>query len=387
MAEVIQEPEVVIEEEEEECPKCPPVGAPAWMATFADMATLLMAFFVLILSFAEFNVPKFKQISGSLKNAFGVQQVVPIVEQPKGTTILSLNFSPSPSPSISEELTQQTTDTTKPDVEVKQREKDQDGGPSTAAEDIVKALEDAIARGEIEVETLGEKVLVNFTATDAEEEDLPALLKQTLNAIEQAKNANGKADQEVLFGGLEAKMDQLLTAATEAIAQQQSASIAEAQEKAEQEESNERAKIAEDEFKVALREEIGEGLVAVDRQEDKVIITVGSGGAFRSGSAELTPAAQTIMEQIAGLNADGDGMVTVSGHTDNVPLIFGSQFRDNWDLAAARSASVVQAFENTGKIPAGRMEAVSFGETKPVETNNTANGRALNRRIEIEINY
>jgi len=387
MAEAIQEPEVVIEEEEEECPKCPPVGAPAWMATFADMATLLMAFFVLILSFAEFNVPKFKQISGSLKNAFGVQQVVPIVEQPKGTTILSLNFSPSPSPSISEELTQQTTDTTKPDVEVKQREKDQDGGPSTAAEDIVKALEDAIARGEIEVETLGEKVLVNFTATDAEEEDLPALLKQTLNAIEQAKNASGKADQEVLFGGLEAKMDQLLTAATEAIAQQQSASIAEAQEKAEQEESNERAKIAEDEFKVALREEIGEGLVAVDRQEDKVIITVGSGGAFRSGSAELTPAAQTIMEQIAGLNADGDGMVTVSGHTDNVPLIFGSQFRDNWDLAAARSASVVQAFENTGKIPAGRMEAVSFGETKPVETNNTANGRALNRRIEIEINY
>ena len=59
------------EQEEEECPKCPPSGAPAWMATFADMATLLMAFFVLILSFAEFNVPKFKQISGSLfKNLF-----------------------------------------------------------------------------------------------------------------------------------------------------------------------------------------------------------------------------------------------------------------------------------------------------------------------------
>ena len=70
------------EEEEEECPKCVK-GAPAWMATFADMATLLMAFFVLILSFAEFNVPKFKQISGSLKNAFGIQRIVPVVEQPK----------------------------------------------------------------------------------------------------------------------------------------------------------------------------------------------------------------------------------------------------------------------------------------------------------------
>ena len=104
-----EEIEAEIEEEEEECPKCPPVGAPAWMATFADMATLLMAFFVLILSFAEFNVPKFKQISGSLKNAFGVQRLVPVVEQPKGTTVLSLNFSPSPSPSVTKQMTQQTT--------------------------------------------------------------------------------------------------------------------------------------------------------------------------------------------------------------------------------------------------------------------------------------
>ena len=107
--------EVIVEEQEEECPKCPPQGAPAWMATFADMATLLMAFFVLILSFAEFNVPKFKQISGSLKNAFGIQRVIPVVEQPKGTTILSLNFSPSPSPSVTENVTQQTTLEEKPE--------------------------------------------------------------------------------------------------------------------------------------------------------------------------------------------------------------------------------------------------------------------------------
>ena len=96
------------EEEEHECPACPPKGAPAWMATFADMATLLMAFFVLILSFAEFNVPKFKQISGSMKNAFGIQRVIPVVEPPKGTTILSLNFSPNPTPAVQENLKQQT---------------------------------------------------------------------------------------------------------------------------------------------------------------------------------------------------------------------------------------------------------------------------------------
>ena len=379
--------EEVEEQEEEECPKCPPVGAPAWMATFADMATLLMAFFVLILSFAEFNVPKFKQISGSLKNAFGVQRIIPIVEQPKGTTILSLNFSPSPSPSVTQDMTQQTTDITKPDLEVKQREKDQDGGESEAAEEVVKALEDAIARGDIEVEVLGENVVVNFTPTEAKDEELPNLLQETLEAIEQAKKAAGQADQEVLFGGLEQKLAQL-TAAAEAAMQANGANAEQRQAEAEeQKESNKKAEIAEDELKVALRQQIGQGLVAVDRQEDKVIITVGAGGAFPSGSAELTESARQLMEEIAGVNESGSGEITVSGHTDDVPLIFGSQFRDNWDLAAARASSVVQALEDTGKVPAGRMQAVSFGESQPVATNDTARGRATNRRIEIEINY
>ena len=375
------------EQEEEECPKCPPVGAPAWMATFADMATLLMAFFVLILSFAEFNVPKFKQISGSLKNAFGVQRIVPIVEQPKGTTVLSLNFSPSPSPSVTQDMTQQTTDITKPDLDVQQKDKDQDGGESQAADEVVKALEDAIARGDIEVEVLGENVVVNFTPTDAKVEELPNLLKETLDAIDKAKEAAGKSDQEVLFGGLEQQLAQLAAAASEALEQSSGATAAAQAEAQEQKESNERAEIAEDDLKVALRQEIGQGLVAVDRQEDKVIITVGAGGAFPSGSAELTASARKIMEEIAGVNAGGSGDITVSGHTDNVPLIFGSQFRDNWDLAAARSASVVQALEDTGKVPAGRMQAVSFGESQPVASNETARGRATNRRIEIEINY
>ena len=72
-----------------------PRGSPAWMATFADMATLLMAFFVLLLSFANVNVPKFQQVSGSLAIAFGVQRIVPKIDIPKGETILSTEFTPS----------------------------------------------------------------------------------------------------------------------------------------------------------------------------------------------------------------------------------------------------------------------------------------------------
>ena len=372
----------VIEEEEEECPKCPPVGAPAWMATFADMATLLMAFFVLILSFAEFNVPKFKQISGSLKNAFGVQKIVPIVEQPKGTTVLSLNFSPSPAKSVTDEMTQQTTETTKPELESQTKTKDSDGSgeKQSDAEDLVKALEEAVARGDIQVETLGENVVVNFTPTEADQKDLPQLLQQTLNAIEKAKAATGKSEQDVLFGGIEGQLKELAAAANAAAKSTQEQAEAKA-------ESNKKAQVAEDELKVALRQEIGQGLVDVQREDDKVIITVGAGGAFASGSADLTPEAIEIMNRIAEVNAAGKSKIKVSGHTDDVPLIFGSNYRDNWDLAAARSASVVQAFAANGTISEERLEAISYGESRPVEPNDTPDGRAKNRRIEIEINY
>ena len=377
------EEQEVVEEEEEECPKCPPVGAPAWMATFADMATLLMAFFVLILSFAEFNVPKFKQISGSMRNAFGVQKIVPIVEQPKGTTVLSLNFSPSPSKSVTNEMTQQTTQVNQPDLEVQNKTKDSDCEASENAEDVVKALEEAIARGDIEVQTLGDKVVVNFTATDAEEKDLPQLLQQTLNAIEKAKSAAGKSEQEVLFGGLEGTLTQLAQAAQSAA---DATAVSEKTKKNEAEAEAEAVK-AEDELKIALKQEIGKGLVQVSRDKDKVIVTVGSGGAFRSGSADLTEEAQSIMKRIAGTNSEGDSEITVSGHTDDVPLIFGSRYRDNWDLAAARSASVVQSLSADNLIKNKRLEAISYGESRPLETNDTAAGRAKNRRIEIEINY
>jgi chemotaxis protein MotB len=377
-----QDENEVIEEEEEECPKCPPVGAPAWMATFADMATLLMAFFVLILSFAEFNVPKFKQISGSLKNAFGVQKIVPIVEQPKGTTVLSLNFSPSPAKSVTNEMTQQTTDTIEPDLESQTKTKDSDGSgeKQSDAEELVKALQEAVARGDIQVETLGENVVVNFTPTEAEQKDLPQLLQQTLNAIKKAKAATGKSEQDVLFGGIEGQLAKLAVAANAAAKNTKEQAEAKA-------ESNKKAQIAEDELKVALRQEIGQGLADVQREDDKVIITVGAGGAFASGSADLTPAAIDIMNRIAEVNAAGKSEIKVSGHTDDVPLIFGSNYRDNWDLAAARSASVVQAFAANGTISEDRLEAISYGESRPVGPNDTADGRSKNRRIEIEINY
>ena len=93
------------------------------------------------------------------------------------------------------------------------------------------------------------------------------------------------------------------------------------------------------------------------------------------------------MAKIATKGVGENSKITVSGHTDNVPLKFGSNFRDNWDLAAARASSVVQEMEGTGVISADRMQAVSFGEAKPIKSNDTAEGRSKNRRIEIEIDF
>ena len=411
MAEAIA---AVEEPEEEECPKCPPPGAPAWMATFADMATLLMAFFVLILSFAEFNTPKFKQISGSLQNAFGVQRVIPVVEQPKGTTVISMEFSPSPSPSVTNEMTQQTTELERPELEVETNEdvapeggddgqdgttegsggeqesvpEEQSGAQSDTldATELARALDQAIQSGEVSIEMAGENVVINFPSDDTTQKDLPSLIEETLQALAEARQASGKADSEVLFGGLEQQLAELAAAA-----RQPETSLGQAelerleQEQAEAQESTDRASIAKDMLTVALRQELGEGLVEVEQIEGKVVVTVGAGGAFPSGSADLTAAARDIMSRIAFAAMDDESTIVVAGHTDDVPI--SGVFRDNWDLAAARSASVVQSIEATGLVQPGRMQAVSFGETQPVDTNDTAEGRERNRRIEISIEY
>ncbi len=381
--------------EEEECPRCPPVGAPAWMATFADMATLLMAFFVLILSFAEFNSPKFKMISGSLQNAFGVQKQQPVMDPPQGTTVISLSFSPSPDPSVREELTQQTTETKQPNLELKQKTQDftetksegeaegkADGGEaaSQTAEQLAEALQEAIARGDVEIEMLGEQVVVNFTPNEAPQKDLPQLIQQTLEAIDQLNSASGKAEQEVLFGGLASQLRNF----SDQMRRGETGSEMNGVNSGDQ---DDRAQIAEEKLKASLSQQIDKGLAKVERKDGKVIVTVGAGGAFGSGSAELTREAEEIMARIAETQKTETSRINVSGHTDDVPLIFGAQYRDNWDLAAARASSVVQELQKSGKIKGGRMQAVSYGESRPVESNETAEGRSKNRRIEIEINY
>ena len=372
------------------------------MATFADMATLLMAFFVLILSFAEFNVPKFKQISGSLKEAFGVQKVVPVVEQPKGTTVIELNFSPNPEPSLSTTLRQQTTELQKPELELKtETEKSPEGTGAEKksqsdfegaggegeeqldATELAKQLKKTIDTGEVTVETLGENVVINFPEEKTSDEDVSTMIAETLEALNEAREKSGASESEVLFGGIEQELEKLAAAIDESIPQDGQGQGGSSSQESEEEQIASRTT---EELTVALKEQIDQGLIEVEQREGKVFVTVGSGGAFPSGTADLTEEAQRIIDRIALSAMSPDSSIKVTGHTDDVPISNG-QFRDNWDLGAGRAASVVQAIQNTGLIAGDRLEAVSKGEMEPVADNTTAAGREKNRRIEIEISY
>ena len=389
------EAQVGEEQEEEECPKCPPAGAPAWMATFADMATLLMAFFVLILSFAEFNVPKFKQISGSLKNAFGVQKVVPVVEQPKGTTVLSLNFSPSPAPSVTKNLRQQTSDSEQKNLDLKSEIDEGDSAKSNSkevmdAKELSEQIKSEVSSEDVKVETVNDKVLVSLNTENKTADEISNLIKDTVDAVENARESTGANETDVLIGGIDKDIKSMASAEIENKSLKEQMNNLEKQnsnDKKDLQEKTKKAEFSEDQLKVALKQEIGKGLAEVQREKDRVIVTVGSAGAFSSGSARLTKQARAIMQKIAKVSAKGAGQVNVSGHTDNVPLIFGGQYRDNWDLAAARASSVVQELAKANTIPSEKLKAISFGETKPIEQNDTRDGREKNRRIEIEIKY
>ncbi len=389
------EAQVIEEQEEEECPKCPPAGAPAWMATFADMATLLMAFFVLILSFAEFNVPKFKQISGSLKNAFGVQKVVPVVEQPKGTTVLSLNFSPSPAPSVTKNLTQQTSDSEQKNLDLKSEMDEGDSAKSNSkevmdAKELSNQLKSEVSSDDVNVETVNDKVLVTLNTENKTTDEISNLIKETVDAVTSAREKTGANETDVLIGGIDKDIKSMASANVEnKVLKEQIDNLEKqnTQDKKIIQEKVKKAEFSEDQLKVALKQEIGQGLAEVQREKDRVVVTVGSAGAFNSGSARLTKQARAIMQKIAKVSGKGAGQVNVSGHTDNVPLIFGGQYRDNWDLAAARASSVVQELAKANTIPPEKLQAISFGETKPIEQNDTRDGREKNRRIEIEIKY
>ncbi|WPL14765.1 flagellar motor protein MotB [Thiorhodovibrio litoralis] len=239
------------------------------MATFADLMALLLCFFVLLLSFSEMDIHKYKQIAGSMKMAFGVQREVDVQAIPMGTTVISPDFSPGqPTPTLAQELRQQTTDETKSELGPDQMRKELEA----AAQEIAAALEQEIEQGLIAVEVVGEEILIR------------------------------------------------------------------------------------------IREK----------------------GSFASGSARLQDSFLPILDKIAETLSVTTGNLIVAGHTDDLPINT-LQFPSNWVLSAARAAAVVHHIGESQPDLAPRMQIRAYADTRPVATNDTPEGRAENRRVEIVI--
>lgn len=266
-------------------------GGAGWITTFADLMSLLMCFFVLLLSFAELDLMKFKAIAGSMKLAFGVQREIRALEVPLGTSIVAQDFSAGkPQPTVVNEVRQQSSDDDKQSLD----------------------FTDALADGE-----------------------------------EGDGSGTGSPGEGGDLGEQQARIDaRALT--------------------------------------LALKEEIEKGMIEIETEGATVVVRIREKGSFPSGSARFDPAFLPVADKLRDSLAQMAGRIAVAGHTDNVPIST-RQYRSNWDLSSARAVSVVHALLEQSGISPDRIVAEGHGEAHPLADNATAEGRALNRRVEITV--
>jgi chemotaxis protein MotB len=270
-----------------ECPKCE-AGLPPWLATFADLMSLLMCFFVLLLSFAEVDAVRFKKMAEAMKDAFGVQREIPLNEVVKGTSVIMQEFSPGkPDPTPLNEIRQQT----------------------------------------------------------AEQE------KEFLDIIEKARQED--IDIDTAKAAMQAQLEK------------------EVQEQAEA-------------LKEMLDEEIGDGLLDVEREKTKIVIRIQEKGSFPSGRANLNPEFFEVISKITDVIVSTPGKIIVAGHTDNIPIST-ARFRSNWELSSARAVTVVHAMLSNAALDEDRFLIQGYADSMPLVPNDSSENRALNRRVELVI--
>jgi chemotaxis protein MotB len=248
-------------------------GAPAWVLTFADLMSLLLAFFVLLFSFSEIDNLKYKQIAGSMRDAFGVQREVKVKEPPKGINIVAREFSPG------------RTRTT------------------------------------------------------------------PLNEVRQSTT-----NEALRYPVLEKRPPE------------RDAAVAQEGER----------------IRKAMAVEIEQGSIDVDVQHRKIVIRIREKGSFPSGSAELLEPFRPVIQRMSEALRETKGEIAVAGYTDNIPIAT-LRFRSNWDLSASRAVTVLHELIDASGLPPARFQVQGYADTKPLAPNDTVEGRASNRRVEVTL--
>ena len=311
----------------QECPPCP-TGAAMWMTTFSDMATLLMALFAMLIAFTEMQKKEsMMAMEGDGRLNRGVQNEIESNDMPSGR-----------------ELNSATGDS------------DTNEGYDVVVEALSKEIED----GTVKVAIENERIVVRVDSPDSPSLDTSKVQQEQLEIYLKIAQAQDTINVDVK---VEQESDGVI-ADSEVWEAMFSSQYREIREK--------------------LTGAIENNSAEVVREGDKIIIRLASEGSFKSGAAELRQGFEGLLTEVGAAIQDVDGLITIEGHTDNLPIGFSMRFKSNWDLSAARSGAVADYLIGQYSFGTGLMVS-GLADTRPLTTNNTPEGRARNRRIEVVI--
>ena len=311
----------------QECPPCP-TGAAMWMTTFSDMATLLMALFAMLIAFTEMQKKEsMMAMEGDGRLNRGVQNEIESNDMPSGRELNSATGN-----------------------------SDTNEGYDAVVEALSKEIED----GTVKVAIENERIVVRVDSPDSPSLDTSKVQQEQLEVYLKIAQAQDTINVDVK---VEQESDGVI-ADSEVWEAMFSSQYREIREK--------------------LTGAIENNSAEVVREGDKIIIRLASEGSFKSGAAELRQGFEGLLTEVGAAIQDVDGLITIEGHTDNLPIGFSMRFKSNWDLSAARSGAVADYLIGQYSFGTGLMVS-GLADTRPLTTNNTPEGRARNRRIEVVI--
>jgi chemotaxis protein MotB len=138
------------------------------------------------------------------------------------------------------------------------------------------------------------------------------------------------------------------------------------------------------ELEQTLSNQVATHTVSIQMGRDGLVISLREAGFFPSGSATPKPETLVTLRQIAAALSRTPYDLRIEGHTDNTPM-HSAEFDSNWELSAARATHVARIFLDMKAMPAARLSAAGYAEFHPVASNDTAEGRAQNRRVDLVV--
>jgi len=133
-----------------------------------------------------------------------------------------------------------------------------------------------------------------------------------------------------------------------------------------------------------LSAEIRKGRVRAHMEPRGLIVSLGEAGVFDSGSDQIKPEGKALLDRIAATLVSLDNQIRVEGHTDNVP-IRNSRFPSNWELSTARATAMISYLIGNFQLKPELVSAAGYAEYRPAASNDTEEGRARNRRVDIVV--